>query len=245
MAVVGVDGCHAGWFAVWLADDGSWDVGVFKSIGDVVDAWKDISLMLVDIPIGLRNGCNRLERLCDMEARRLLGSGRASSVFPAPCREALCSAKYEEASRVNKVLTGRGLSRQSWAICGKIAEVDQYVRLAGSPRVREVHPEVCFWALNGKRAVTNRKKSTAGLHERLRLLRSMNTHADAVVCDALITYPRTEVATDDILDALAAAVTALGGEEWLRSIPECPEVDSAGLRMEMVYRELPTSQPRR
>lgn len=237
MAVVGVDGCRNGWFAVRLADDGSWDVGVFKSIGDIADAWKDISLMLVDIPMGLRDGHDQRERWCDMQARKLLRPGRASSVFPAPCLEALCSAKYEEASRVNKALTGRGLSKQSWAICPKIAEADEYVRRTGGPRVREVHPEVCFWALNGKRAMTSSKKSTAGLHERLRLLRSMNVHSDAVVCDALITYPRTEVATDDILDALVAAVTALGDEAGLKSIPEDPETDSMGLPMEMVYRD--------
>ena len=43
------------------------------------------------------------------------------------------------------------------------------------------------------------------------------------------------VKADDILDALAAAVTALLGNDHLVSIPDEAETDSCGLPMEMVY----------
>lgn len=244
MSVVGVDGCRAGWFAVKLTDDRGWETQVFRTMRELADAWNNVSLILVDIPIGLRNGCNRLERLCDMEARRLLGPGRASSVFPVPCREALCSAKYEEASRVNKALTCRGLSKQSWAICPKIAEVDEYARLSGVPHVREVHPELCFWALNGESPAVNGKKRQQGFEERLSLLKSLHPHTEDIVSRALSTYLRKDVARDDILDALVAAVTALGDEAGLKSVPEDPETDSMGLRMEMVYRESAATRAR-
>jgi len=44
------------------------------------------------------------------------------------------------------------------------------------------------------------------------------------------------VAADDTLDALVATWTASGSQHELHSIPEAPEFDKCGLRMEMVYR---------
>ncbi len=40
---------------------------------------------------------------------------------------------------------------------------------------------------------------------------------------------------DDILDALAAAVTGLIGGTKLKTLPASPERDAQGLPMEMVY----------
>ena len=56
-----------------------------------------------------------------------------------------------------------------------------------------------------------------------------------IIAHALSTYRRKDVARDDILDALAAAVTGLMGKQNLTSIPQEPEFDERGLRMEMVY----------
>lgn len=51
-------------------------------------------------------------------------------------------------------------------------------------------------------------------------------------------YLRKDVVRDDILDALSAGVTGLLGEKKLDSIPEIPEIDSKGLRMEMVFKRM-------
>ena len=40
---------------------------------------------------------------------------------------------------------------------------------------------------------------------------------------------------DDVIDALAGAVTALVGVLRLRTLPETPERDARNLRMEIVY----------
>lgn len=239
MVVVGVDGCHGGWFAVGLSGDGSWAVGVFKSISEVTSEWSDADLILVDIPIGLRSGTyDERERTCDREARRLLGRGRASSVFPAPCYEALKADSYERASAINREHTGRGLSLQSWAIAGKIAEVNGHlVAESSGPTVREVHPEVCFWALNGCQPMQHSKRTTEGQHERIQLLDRLYSDTGALIEYALRQHQRKQVARDDITDALVAAVTGLDGESALESIPETPETDSKGNRMEMVYRK--------
>ena len=79
------------------------------------------------------------------------------------------------------------------------------------------------------------KKKRDGYLERREILFSVYPHTKALVDDALRKYKRCEVASDDILDALVAAVTAFKGRQGLSSIPQTPEIDSKGLSMEMVY----------
>ena len=50
-------------------------------------------------------------------------------------------------------------------------------------------------------------------------------------------FKRKEVARDDAVDALAAAVTAAAPAAALRTLPPQPHEDRTGLRMEMVYVE--------
>jgi hypothetical protein len=96
----------------------------YRIIQELCIRHNDIALVLVDIPIGLpSNG----RRACDLEARRLLGRPRASSVFPVPCREAVYENSYAEACRLNKQKLGIQISKQTWNIVKKIAEIDSYL----------------------------------------------------------------------------------------------------------------------
>ena len=233
---VGIDGCKAGWFVVTLVHDMSWKVDVFSNVEQI---WKKLShatLLLIDIPIGL---CDRgaKGRSCDTAARRLLGSPRASSVFTPPTRPALEFDDRVKASEKNHFLTGRKIGVQSWAIAPKIREVDKFLRKEPEARkkIREIHPEVLFWALNNGKAMSHKKSRREGFEERLQVLRRHFSASDAVIGEALSSFPRKMVARDDILDALAAAITALSGNENHASIPEQPERDAFGLAMEMVY----------
>jgi predicted RNase H-like nuclease len=189
--------------------------------------------ILIDIPIGLRtNGVH--ERLCDKAARKILGK-RKSSVFPTPSRLTLHAANYREASAINRKNCGRGLSQQSFAIIPKIKEVDDFLLDEGSSfSIREMHPEICFWALNGGAPMNYNKKKTEGFNERLTLLSNHVPGIVEVVDKILQTYKRNEVAKDDILDAAVGAVTLRYAKE-LKTIPDNPEVDDNGLKMEMVY----------
>jgi predicted RNase H-like nuclease len=141
------------------------------------------------------------------------------------------------ASERNYSLTGRRIGVQTWAISPKIREVDQFLRAKPEARekIREIHPEVLFWALNGRRSMSHKKSHRAGFEERVEVLRRCFTRTDNLVREALSTFPRNVVARDDILDASAAAVTALLGNGALATIPEQPERDAFGLPMEMVY----------
>lgn len=248
MAVIGMDGCKAGWFAVRIegGDGGGYSVGVFPTVAELlVSLGGDASLVLIDIPIGLPNSSD--ERSCDREARTRLRYPRACSVFPVPGREALEADRrehnYKAVSDANRRETGRKLSKQAFGIVPKIREVDDLIRERGvtaHPAIREIHPEVCFWSLNGRRPMGHNKKYPVGHSERLDVLRRIHPCVDDVRDEALCRFQHKKVARDDILDALAAALTAVPAERSgaaLPTLPAEPPRDALGLPMEMVYRE--------
>jgi predicted RNase H-like nuclease len=125
------------------------------------------------------------------------------------------------------------VSRQGFAIYGKIAEVDEIVNLALQEKLYEVHPEVCFWGM-ARRALQYSKKTRAGYDERRGILSA------ALPCAIPIRDEVRQIGLgaqpDDLLDAAVAAVTAhricQGTAERL---PHEPEFDARGLRMEMAY----------
>ena len=156
----------------------------------------------------------------------MIGS-RRSSVFPAPARAVLGAASYEEALARSRAVTGRGLSRQTFGILPKIAEVDRLMTPERQSHLFEVHPEVCFSVLSGH-PMSRHKATPEGHAERLAALRHLFPDVDR----ALARRPGY-VQPDDILDAYVAAWTArrfldrthlrLGGDR-----------DRRGLQMEII-----------
>ena len=238
--VVGVDGCPAGWFAVRLLGLSQFETTLFRDFKDLVDYYDDTDLILVDIPIGLPE--DERPRECDLEARKRLGR-RASSVFPAPTRQAAEQARrlpkdYAATCSVQLRFAGNKLSPPAFGIAPKIAEVDSVLRdlpLKRRARVREVHPEICFWAFQGLRPMENHKETCAGRTERMQMLHAFEERACEAVTEAKRIFLRRDVALDDAVDALAAAVTGYYGYDSLQTLPENPPRDAKGLPMEMVY----------
>lgn len=161
---------------------------------------------------------------------------RTSSVFPAPVRPALRAETRIEASEITKACDGRLVGTQAFALYKKIREVDELLEKSGEARarVREIHPEVCFWAWNGGAPMRHSKKKLPGRCERLALAESWL--GEGVLAKARAGHARGDVADDDILDAIAALWTATRITEGrARTLPEIPPVDATGLRMEIVY----------
>jgi predicted RNase H-like nuclease len=236
MVYIGIDGCKLGWFTVSLDAEGNWEINSFGMIDKLWEHCKASKLILIDITIGLRDGGIE-ERICDKEARQILGPKRGSTVFRVPCRAAVYTDTYRKASEANAQMTGKKLPKQTWGIIPKIREVDQLLLADASARTRikEIHPEVCFWALNNCQSMRYSKKKVEGFEERRKVLRSVYPYTDDVLNYSLQKYRRKEVSKDDILDALVAAVTASKERLGLLTIPEVPEFDSKMLPMEMVY----------
>ena len=238
--VYGVDGCPSGWFFIRLTSDGKIVGNVAERFEAIVKEAGDSDRIFVDMPIGLPEGDER--RDCDVEARSKLGSPRASSVFPTPVRKVLRTESYEQANQISKSKSGRDLTPMSWALVRKIREVDELLRRSRKARniVREVHPEICFWALAGGRPMSNSKRERegeiyVGIEERLDVLTSFRSTIRDDYREILQKFKRKDVARDDILDAMAAAITAQAPTAF-RTLPELPLEDACGLRMEMVYR---------
>lgn len=229
--LIGVDGCRDAWVAVSRAP-GRRDIR-WRRVGMLAELFDDgaqPSVVGVDIPIGLMP---RGARACDGEARRRLGR-RACCVFTPPLRPMLDAPTYEAASALRRRIEGKGVSKQAWGIVPKIAEVDRLLRERPAYReiIREVHPEVSFWMLNGERPIIDRKAEKAGQERRVALLRRWC--GDAIV-RALADRRVLGCRDDDIVDAFVTLWTA----ERIHAgraitLPGAPPRDGHGLRMEIV-----------
>ena len=243
---VGVDWAKGGWLSVAYDLDGNWDAhhGPFAKL---VERYRKAELILVDVPIGIPAG-RREGRACDKAARKKISGVRSSfssSVFRVPTRDALADRmdrklQWRQAhEREKKRAEGIGITVFSWGIIPQIADVDAVLAKLGEQRkiIREVHPEVCFWALNGKKSLQHKKDQPEGEAERIRILEAKHIEPRTrEILAAVQKEYRAKVAPDDILDALAAAVTArLGHPNRLATLPAEPPHDVRGLPMEMVY----------
>jgi predicted RNase H-like nuclease len=239
--VAGVDGCKAGWLvaitSVMMENtaDNSCEynlknVLVAGTFTEVLSETSDYKLVCVDIPIGLSDGDKPRE--CDSEARKLLRGQRASSVFSAPIRPCFSAIDYEAASKISFEHTGKKLTKQTFALMKKIREVDDLMTPERQNRVREIHPEILFWVLNGQKPVELNKKTVPGQAQRHNLLQKIFTDIDSILAQA----PIPGCAMDDVLDAVVAAWTA--GQAVIgkaKTLPEKPPLDSKRLKMEMLY----------
>ena len=253
----GVDGYPGGWFYIALDATGEWCCGRVCSLRKIVEWADEQDRVFVDIPIGLPDKENPNPRCCDLEARRLLNrdqSGkllpsserRGTSVFPAPARETLDSENYRDVCNLNKDVTskrtkgkkGVGLPIQAFALIPKIRDADELLCQSDNAlkdKVLEVHPELCFWGLNDRHPMQHNKKQRAGRKERLAVLQSCWPLAESAydkICN-LPQYQRKQVAYDDIIDAMVAAVTARANP--LNRLPPEPPLDAKGLPMQMIW----------
>jgi predicted RNase H-like nuclease len=234
--VAGLDGCRAGWVLATATVDPralpaelrltDVEIDVVPRVADVVERARTGSLAAlgVDMPIGLPE---RGQRAADQAARRRLGP-RRSSVFPTPLRCALDAVDYADALARSKAADGRGLSKQAFNLLPAMAEVDAALTADLQDRVFECHPETVFARLN-QGPVLTRKHDAEGLVERRELL-------DPWLADSIdsVGRPPSGAKVDDVLDALAVALTAarltIGDVEHLGD----GALDGRGLRMEIV-----------
>ncbi|MFM7393648.1 MAG: DUF429 domain-containing protein [Cyanobium sp.] len=217
--LAGVDGCRAGWLVVRAPlQGGQPSAALLTDVADLLLPDDAPLLTAIDMPIGLPDAG---ARPCDRLARRLLGPGRGSSVFPAPIRPMLAAVSHAEASAIGRRIDGRGLTIQAWNLMPRIRLLDGLLaqESALAARVREAHPELIF-RLWGGRPLGWAKRRPEGRAERLALVEARWPGAWAR-CRAGL--PRGGWADDDLLDAFAClhaaqriragAATVLGGEK--------------------------------
>jgi len=226
--VLGVDGCRHGWVCFSMSlQSRKTDVRVIRSFSEVMVYTPKPKSVAVDIPIGLPESG---PRECDLTARKLLKKPRSNGVFPAPVRALLEARTFGAACRKSEQIQGKGVTKQTYALIPKIREVDDLITPAHQLWIREVHPEICFWAMNNRAAMTHKKSSRQGREERLTILRKLFPAIDARLLEL-----QGKCKPDDVIDAAAAAWTALRLVNGEAKALSDPEYDRRGLWMEIVY----------
>jgi len=235
----GIDSCRAGWLAASINDNNKIDISIYKDINKLWESFKKADLIFIDIPIGLIDGyIKEKERNCDKDARKLLGLKRGSSVFPTPSREAVNSVNYKDACKINESITGRKISIQTWNICKKIKEVDDFLSEPNKAIniIKESHPEICFFALSGNSTGFS-KKNINGVSERKNILKKFIPDLDFILDSTLAKYNRIQANIDDFLDCLVLAISAKLAFKLnsVSKIPRTEQIDSKGFIMQISY----------
>lgn len=224
MRTIGLDGFARGWVAVEI-DGGTRKISFPSCVAEALCAPFDRAG--IDIPIGMTGDG---ERACDLLARQMLRP-HGSRVFGGARR--WLWEEFRDPDEANRDALRRGekrVSRQLWHLGRKIMEVDAFVRTHRALDVREVHPELVFWRLNGHQPLPA-KKSEKGDSLRRELL---ERHGFREI-DEWLTQARigTGAKRDDVLDACAVAIAVREPEGCVpRDVTGC---DAYGLAMQIWF----------
>ncbi|WP_419186394.1 DUF429 domain-containing protein [Rohdeia mirabilis] len=247
---VGVDGCRGGWCGFALRATG-FDGERFTEARLAGACESDLERLVgalgapprarlcLDMPIGLPDGT--ATRACDDAARRALGP-RRSSLFAAPPRAVLHEVEHAVANVIARRASGRGLSLQSFHLLPKVRAVDVWMRGSSAvadravDRAVECHPELAFARLRGA-PMDEPKRTPGGRAARLELLERLVPGARDATEELLARHRRSELAHDDVADALVLAVVAALPERAVESLGEVDgaiPVDATGLAMRIL-----------
>lgn len=226
---VGIDGCKGGWIAAAICK-GELELYKFASMNEITDKLP-FDACLIDMVIGLQG--NDAQIRPDGMARKIL-KGRASTVFPAPCRKAVYGRTKEERLQANIEVLHKKFSSQTDAIIPKMRELDEFLQtnMQYKNRLQESHPEVCFARLNGSVLYTS-KHDMEGIRERALIIADF---LPEVTEDWIVERARKmKCNADDIVDSVCLAIVAnLLMQGKTESIPAEPMTDDTGLLMQMI-----------
>ena len=226
---VGADGCRGGWIAAVIRD-GALSLGRYSGLKELTEEIPFDSC-LIDMVIGLQGSAEQIRP--DSAARKIL-KGRASTVFPAPCRKAVYGKTKEERQEANVQVLHKKFISQTDAIIPKMREVDEFLQANPSYKnvIQESHPEVCFARLKGSVLMTS-KHDPEGIRERAAVIR--NYFPDVTEEWIRSRSAAMKCGEDDVVDSICLAIVAnLMLQKKTETIPPEPETDDTGLLMQMV-----------
>jgi predicted RNase H-like nuclease len=223
--VAGVTSCPRGWLAVSAKVSGSTfapeEPRVYETLVEMLDERPPFSVVALDAPIGYLDQAHAGGRTCDRQARALLGPRRGTAIRSAPWRDVLESGIDKNVARLDAV------SRQ---LLPRFREVQAEMAPYLQRRVYEARPEMSFYQLNGDTPLQCSKRLEPGREERRRLIERRMPGIERVL-EANV----PGVGIGRLLDAASILWTArrIAAKAATR-LPEDPEWDSEGLRMEII-----------
>jgi predicted RNase H-like nuclease len=228
--LAGVVPCPAG----WLVASGKLvgiqvypeEPTVATTFRDILDAIPQYAVIADTVPIGLPAKASRRGRGADVAARSILGFPHAGAIGSTPTRKSLQAKDYEAARTAN----GGQLDVVTWQQFGKIREVDDQMQPYLQRRVYEVRPELSFFQLAEDEVLKHSKDTAAGQKERQALLVRRMPGSERIIDTTL-----KGVRKSHLIDGAAALWTARRiVARAVTRVPEDPEWDDNGLRMEIV-----------
>jgi predicted RNase H-like nuclease len=222
--VAGMTPCPGGWLvasaklhaATFVPEEPQ----VYTKFPEVFDAHPPYEVIALNAPVGYPSEPDEL-RSCERDARALLGR-RAITVRRTPTRDTMETGLPrldEHLDAVSLVLLPR--------LCEVASEMLPYRQRT----VYEAHPELSFHVINGDRPLLYSKHSDEGIEERRAILIKRIPGIQRVLDAELEGVP-----TPHLYDVSALLWTARRIQAKAATrIPENPEWDAEGLRMEYVY----------
>jgi predicted RNase H-like nuclease len=188
---------------------------------DVLGERPAFSAIVLNAPIGYLDLPEERGRVCDHEARLLLGR-RGTSVRNAPARAVLEGRLPWQQS---------GLDAVTATLLPRYREVASEMSPFRQRVLYEGNPELSFYQMNKDTPLRHSKKSENGRQERLAILLDKIPAFENIVDEGV-----GDVPIKHLFDAAALLWTArrISGHAALR-IPADAQWDSEGLRMEFVY----------
>ncbi len=223
--VAGVLPCRGGWLVASAKLQGvilaAEEPRVLESFAAVLDEKPAFHVVALYAPVGYLDKAVPGGRGCDRQARALLGPRRGAAVRSAPSRLTF------EADPDGAAL---GLDAVTAALLPKYREVAAEMAPYRQRSVHEVHPELSFYQLNKDRPMRYPKRFVAGREERRELLLTKIPSVERII-DAKV----RGASAGQLIDAAACLWTARRAIARAGSrLPEDPEWDSQGLRMELI-----------
>lgn len=193
---------------------------VFETFLDVVSERPAFATIVVNVPIGYRDGLSDAPRTCDQEARALLGR-RGITIANAPTRESLREGP-------NWVTTH--LDAASMMTLPRYREFFVEMSPFRQRVVYSGHPELSFYQLNDDIPLRWSKLREEGRRERRAVLEK-RIQGVATILEAQLDVPGKHLY--DVAALLWTARRVQG--RAAKRIPTDAEWDSEGLRMEYVF----------
>ena len=210
---LGIDGCRGGWLVAAIDDNANLEHHFIKSLNEMLKFTP--TLTLIDIPLHF---ASTTYRTCELEAQTLLGPKKRASIFYTPYKDAVYAVSYAEANELNRLHTGKGVSKQTWNICNKIKEAAAFAAAHPHFPLQEAHPELCFYWLNHRQPLLSKKALADGANERLTIIAAHAVNYPQVIAHTLSATKRADVKADDIIDATVLAIRASASD--LQRVPE-------------------------
>jgi predicted RNase H-like nuclease len=188
---------------------------------DILDYKPAFQIISLAAPIGLLDEPVPGGRHCDRDARRLIGWPRNGAIVSPPARSVL----RDLAKGVDVSLSAIGRR-----LASRFAEVDENIQPYWQRTVFEVHPELSFFQLNEDQPLHYSKHTQVGVDERTALLKARLPGVERI----LGTRVRGAKPAHHVDGAVCLWTARRIAARAVSRLPEDPEWDSAGLRMEIV-----------